>query len=93
MLDFVACGQIWGRWKTCTYFEVEKGLLEARHGDGVGLSLVTIMQEWQLKVPSRVVGVRKSDQIKTTSRFWWPWAGSLSLGVRSDAVMKITRDL
>jgi hypothetical protein len=27
-----------------TYFEVEKGLLEARHGDGVVLSLVPIMQ-------------------------------------------------
>lgn len=64
MLGFVACGKIWGGWKACTYFEVKKGLLKARHGNGVGLSLVTIMQEWQLKIPSRVAGVWKSDQIK-----------------------------
>jgi hypothetical protein len=30
--------------KICTYFEVEKGLLKARHGDGVGLPVVTILQ-------------------------------------------------
>jgi hypothetical protein len=44
VLGFVACGQIWGGWKACTYFEVKKGLLKARHGNSVGLSLVTIMQ-------------------------------------------------
>jgi hypothetical protein len=44
MCETCCYGQIWEGWKSCTYFEVEKGLLEARHGDGVLLSLVPIMQ-------------------------------------------------
>lgn len=39
----VAVGQTWEGWQSCTYFEVEKGLFKTRHGDGVGLFLVTVM--------------------------------------------------
>ena len=38
MLDFFAVDRFGEDEKSCTYFEVEKGLLEARHGDGVVLS-------------------------------------------------------
>lgn len=68
----VAVDRFGGGWKSCTYFEVEKGLLEARHGDGVVFSLVPTMQEWWLKILSQVVGSGRVIRSRKRPGFWRP---------------------